>query len=400
MTQIRDKADRQPLWFMVAFALAVGGGSVAYVPLLTVLLPLKVAALQGTADVGALARVTFFGAVIASLANIAFGMLSDRSGNRVPWIVAGLVISTVLLLAIGRATSMVELIVLIMIWQIGLNMMLAPLFAWAGDCVPNSQKGLLGGFFAVAPALGAIAASFVTFEPLVRIEYRVPVVAALVVLLMAPMLLFGRGFERTELLKPVYDRGNITSEQRLSRNVVRRMWAARFLVQIAEAGLFAFALFWFRSLADEVHENTAANIFSVVLVVSVPMSVMLGRWSDRHNRPLTPLILSAGVSALGLILMAFAFDLPSAIFGYVVFGIAATIFLAQHSGQTLRVLPRPQNRGRDMGIFNLTNTVPSLVMPWLTLALVPSFGFAALLTLFAVLAATAGILLATIPHRA
>lgn len=97
--------------------------------------------------------------------------------------------------------------------------------------------------------------------------------------------------------------------------------------------------------------------------------------------------------------MASAFNLTIAITGYVVFGIAATIFLALHTGQTLRVLPLPQTRGRDMGIFNLTNTVPSLVMPWLTLSLVPSFGFASLFALFAGFALCAAILLAGLQRR-
>lgn len=390
---------RQPMWFMVLFALAVAGGSVAYVPLLTVLLPLKITALQGTEDVAALARVTFFGAVIASIANIAFGLLSDRSGKRVPWIVAGLLLSTTLLVAIDRAESVHELVMLIMAWQIGLNMMLGPLFAWAGDCVPHEQKGTLGGLFALAPATGAIAASLVTFEPLVETGARLWVVAALAVLLMVPLLLLGRGHERPELTRPVVREAVPDEEDERVRSRVARMWLSRFLVQIAEAGLFAFALFWLRSLAEGIHENSAANIFSIILVISVPFSLLLGRWSDRKQRPVVPLVLCAGVSAVGLSMMALAGDLSSAMAGYVVFGIAATIFLSLHTGQTLRVLPLPQNRGRDLGIFNLTNTVPSLVMPWLTLSLVPAFGFSALFALFAGLALLAAILLATMPAR-
>ena len=46
-----------------------------------------------------------------------------------------------------------------------------------------------------------------------------------------------------------------------------------------------------------------------------------------------------------------------------------------------------------LGLFNLTNTMPSLVMPWFTLALVPSFGFSGLFLLFAGLALVAALLL-------
>ncbi|QUL37827.1 MFS transporter [Erythrobacter sp. JK5] len=384
---------------MTLLALAAGGGSIAYVPLLTVLLPLKITALMGTEDVAALARVTFYGAIIASLANIAFGMLSDRSGTRWPWIVAGLVISSALLIAIGRAEHLAELIVLVMAWQVGLNMMLGPLFAWAGDCVPDSQKGTLGGLLAMAPAMGALAGSFVTFENLVGVEFRLETVAILVALLVLPVVIFGRRQTRPELLVPAASGDDAEAVRAGARSMVARMWLARFLVQIAEAGLFAFLLFWLRSIAANFHENTAANIFSAVLVVSVPISLMLGRWSDRAGRPLAPLVMAATASASGLAIMAVAQGLELAIVGYVLFGIAATIFLSLHTAQTLRVLPKPQHRGRDLGIFNLTNTVPSLVMPWLTLTLVPSFGFAALFALFASLAALAAGLLASTPKR-
>lgn len=400
MTPAEHAQDRQPGWFLIVLALAIGAGSIAYVPLLTVLLPLKIAALQGNEDVAALARVTFFGAIIASLANIAFGILSDRSGNRAAWIAGGLAISTGLLLSIGHADSLSELIILIMAWQIGLNMMLGPLFAWAGDCVPHSQKGLLGGLFALAPAMGALSASLVTFEPAIAQPQRLPAVAALVVVLALPLLIFGRGRERSELTRAVLPEQDSAREPIQSRSAVVRMWVARFLVQIAEAGLFAFSLYWWRSLVEGFHENTAANIFSAVLVVSVPLSLLLGRWSDRRRKPMTPLVLCAGIAAGGLAIMALAFDFGSAVVGYVVFGIGATIFLSLHTGQTLRVLPLPQHRGRDLGVFNLTNTVPSLVMPWLTLTLVPAFGFAALFGLFAGLAVLAAVLLASMARRA
>ena len=98
----------------------------------------------------------------------------------------------------------------------------------------------------------------------------------------------------------------------------------------------------------------------------------------------------------GLLVMAFAPHLPLAIAGYVLFGLASSVFLALHSSQTLRVLPAPQTRGRDLGVFNLTNTVPSLLMPGLTLTLVPVYGFDALFLVLAGLAAVACLLLISI----
>ncbi len=388
----------QPRWFLLLFALAAAGGAVAYVPLLTVLLPQRIAELQGGEDVAALAQVTFVGAVIASLANIAVGMISDASKVRRPWILAGLIISNLLLIAVGEARSVNALVLLIMAWQVGLNLMLAPLMAWAGDCFPDDQKGVLGGALALAPALGALAGSLVTYAGFVPPDSRLMLVAALVTLLVMPALIMGRERVRPELMRSP-PQGQ-TAEAPRPRYTVRRMWAARFLVQVAEGGMFAFLLYWLRSLAPDFPEHAAANIFSAVLVTAVPISLLLGRWSDRHARPILPLGAAALLCAAGMIVMAAAGTLAWAIAGYVVFAIAAAIFLSLHASQTLRVLPAPQHRGRDLGLFNLTNTLPAMVMPWLTVLLVPTLGYSALFVLFAVLAMVSAALLASFAPQA
>jgi len=178
------------------------------------------------------------------------------------------------------------------------------------------------------------------------------------------------------------------------------MWLARLLVQIAEAALFAYLYFWFRSIDPAMGDHEKAGIFSIALTVAVPVALLAGRWADRNDRPFTPLILAAALSSVGLVGMALAGDAASAKAAYLGFGIATTVFLSLHSGQMLRVLPRPERRGRDLGLFNLTNTIPSLIMPWLTISLVPSFGFNTLFLLLAGLAGCAVLLLATLPRRA
>lgn len=204
-----------------------------------------------------------------------------------------------------------------------------------------------------------------------------------------PVLLFGKPLAMPQLRQ---DRVAPAHEVPDSQRRVRRMWLARLLVQISEAALFAFLLLWLRSISGIVTDHDTANIFSLVLCLSVPLALLAGSWSDRARRPLLPLVAGAGLGAAGLLVMALASDLPQALAGYVIFGLATSLFLALHTSQTLRILPRPTTRGRDLGLFNLTNTVPSIIMPWLTLALVPVFGFGSLFLLLAALSAAACVL--------
>tara|TARA_R110002072_G_scaffold81148_10_gene185903 strand:+ start:26152 stop:27348 length:1197 start_codon:yes stop_codon:yes gene_type:complete len=388
-------AERQSLRFLLLYALAAAGGAVAYVPFLTILLPVRVQTVSAGDEISTLAYAAFAGAIAASLANIGFGWLSDRTQRRTPWIIGGLILSGSLLVAMREADDSISLIGLIVVWQIALNMMLAPLAAWAGDCVPDRQKGLLGGLLSFSPALGALSGALVTWPGFAGPHTRLVLVALMVFAMVVPVLVLGRPRAMPQLM--VADRKVRERPRRTSRKVAS-MWLARLLVQIAEAALFAYLLYWLQSIEEGFGDNDTATIFAAVLAVSVPLAMLAGRWSDRSNRPIRPLVICAGLGSLGLLIMAFSVDLVTGIAGYAVFGLAMGVFLSLHSSQTLRILPRPQTRGRDLGFFNLTNTVPSLVMPWLTLALVPLFGFDALFLLLAALAMVSCALLVAIEH--
>lgn len=389
-------AGRQSLRFLLLYALASAGGAIAYVPFLTIWLPARMSELAGDADVQSLGYVTFFGAVAASIGGIAFGWLSDRTRGRRLWVATGLVLTIGLLLAMPLAENVATLVGLIVAWQLALNMILGPLAAWAGDCVPDDQKGLLGGLLAFSPALGAWSGALVTLPDLVSTDGRLAVIAALVGGAVLPVLLFGHPRRFPELTAPPSLPAGGARARPTGPAV--RMWLARLLVQIAEAALFAYLYFWFRSIDPGMHDNEKARIFSIALTLAVPVALGAGRWADRNDRPFRPLVFAAAVSAIGMVGMALSATPDLAKASYLVFGVATTVFLSLHASQTLRILPRPEHRARDLGIFNLTNTVPSLIMPWLTISLVPGFGFDALFLLLAALTSIAVLLLATMPR--
>ncbi len=381
--------------FLLLYALAWAGTAIAYVPFLTILLPVRVAGLAGTGQgVEWLAWLSFGGALAASTGHILFGWLSDITGRRRPWIAAGVLLSCLLLLAITQVRGLPALLAVIIAWQLALNMMMAPLAALAGDVVPDARKGVLGGMMAFAPGCGALSGMLVTAPGLASADARLALVAGIVALCVTPLLLVRLPDRAQTTAPPPHDDAPPPANP-----AMRRMWLARLAVQIAEATLFAYLYFWFRSVDAGMTDNRVATLFAVILVLSAPLALLAGRWADRQGRPFLPLMLGAGAAALGLAAMAAATTLATAIAAFSLFALASAAFLALHSAQTLRVLSRPDRRGRDLGLFNLTNTIPSLIMPWLALGLVPRFGFSGLFLLLALLSLVGAVVLAGLVRR-
>jgi MFS family permease len=391
----RDRAPlaRQSPAFLLLYALAWAGGAVAYIPFLTILLPIRVAAMVGADRVEWLAYMTFWGAVASSSGGILFGWLSDRTGVRRPWIISGLIGAMTLMMCVPLAARPIDLLRLIVLWQLALNMMLGPLSAWAADHVPPQQLGMLGGLLALSPALGSVAGALVTIPAIAGPNRSLVLVALLECVCVLPALVFGRPIDTAA------DADAPVPRSELMARAAKAMWAARFLIQICEATLFAYLYYYFRSIDPGRSASSIAQLFSIVVCTAVPAALLIGRWSDKRNRPIVPLVVAALSTATALVAMALARGPDGATAAYVLFGFATTIFLSLHSAQTLRVLGCAKRRGRDLGLFNLTNTAPSLIMPWLTVAIVPRFGFSRFFSLLAVLALAAAAILWTSARR-
>lgn len=378
--------------FLILYGLAWAGVAIAYLPFLTILLPVRVSDLAG-ADLGIMwvARISFAGALAASIGHILFGWLSDISGVRRPWIAAGVLLSSFLLLLVPQAGGLTALLAIIIVWQLALNMMMAPLAALAGDVVPDEHKGMLGGLMSLAPGVGALAGTLITWPGLAGPDLRLALVVGLVAACVGPIMLL-------RLPAPAVALALAPAPAPPPLGSTRRMWLARLVVQIAEAALFAYLYLWFRSVDARMTDNRVASLFAVILLASAPLSLLAGRWSDLRGRPFVPLRLLALGAALGLLVMGLGGrELAGAVLGFGLFALASAGFLALHSAQTLRVLRNPARRGRDLGLFNLTNTIPSLIMPWLTLGLMPQFGFAGLFVVLALLCVAGALILS--PRR-
>ena len=389
--QIAPNADprpHQPLGLLVAYALAWAGGCIAYTPFLTVLLPQRLTVLAGTGDVRWLGLIATVGAVAASLGNIFWGWLSDRLGHRLRLSAIGLVAFAATTALVARADTPIHLVAAVALWQVALNLLLAPLAAYAADRVPNAQKGLLGGLLAVGPGIAATSLVGISLLP-DRLDGQLALIVAITAAATAPLFLMRRRGSPARLDAP-----HIASTPK-SRATLVQLWLARLAVQVAEGLLFLFLYYALRRLTGgQLSLGRYALTAAAGQLVAIPVALAVGRWSDRSGRRRGPLLAMIALIALGLATMAAAGNWTVAVAGYALFLIGSNSFLSLHSTFAMQQLVNPRHHGRDLGLFNLTNTLPALVTPLLAVSVIGAIGYSGLLGLLAAVMIVPALLIA------
>lgn len=377
--------------FLGVVALANVGGVIAYLPLLTLLLPIKVERLSGDARIGLFTATVVAGAIAASLSNILFGWLSDRSvargGGRRGWVAIGLVATAISYGALAVASTPLALVAAVIGFQAAVNVLLSPMMAIMAEEVPDARKGVGGGLLAlgnpVASGVSALLVGQVTLPEAARFALLPMVVAACVM----PLLLVRRSVTVA------------SGEGRAATPIGRRdlvvAGAARLLLQIAGVVTQTYLLYYFESITPPAdHGMLPARIGHLLILaflIPLPLALLLGRLSDLTRRRTPALLLAALVAAAGLVGMALAPDWPTGAAAFAVYAMGSSVFVALHAGVAMLLLPDPRHRGRDLGLLNLANTLPSLLGPPLAWALATPRDFAGVMLVLAGLTASGGL---------
>jgi MFS family permease len=103
-------------------------------------------------------------------------------------------------------------------------------------------------------------------------------------------------------------------------------------------------------------------------------AVVAGPWSDRVGRRKPFVIGSSAIIAMAALILAFFPVWPGALAGAAVLGIGYGAYLAVDFALLTQVLPLAADRGKDMGIINVANSLPQVVAPVLALLAVTSWG--------------------------
>lgn len=376
--------------FLIVFALANVGGVIAYLPLLTLLLPLKVEALSGAARIGVFTACITAGALSASGANVLFGWLSDRSlrrgGGRRRWMVGGIVATAASYAAVAFAQTPVALVAAIVVFQFAVNALLAPMMAIMAEEVPDAQKGIAGGLLSLGSPVASAFSAMLVGSAVLPEAARLALVPAVVAACVLPLLLV-RGAPSAAVV--------VRTPVPSSRRDLVIAGLSRLLVQLAAVVTQAYLLYYFESIVGGATRGDLpariGGLLVLVFVIPLPIAVLLGRLSDLTARRKPFLLIAAAVAVAGLLGMAAARDWTGGAIAFGVYVTGSSVFVALHAAFAMQLLPNPAHRGRDLGLFNLANTLPSLLGPPLTWMLAAPHDFTAVLLLLAFLAGCGGI---------
>jgi MFS family permease len=361
--QVRP-ARRSPVFLLIC-ALAHVGGVIGYLPLLTLLLPVKIEGVAGDARIGLFTATVIAGALAASVSNIAFGWLSDlavaRGGGRRVVLVGGVVGLVPAYALVALAASPIAIVLAVVSFQVAVNAVLAPLFAIMADEIPDAQKGVAGGLLPLANPLASALSALLVGMAFLDEPLRLGIVVTAVAACVAPLLL-----TRARRIAPVLDMAPHVAM--LHRDIVIA-WISRLLVQVAGNALSLYVLYYFESLGAGAPADLPApvgRLLTLAYILPLPIALAVGRISDQIGRRKPFLLAAAIVAALGLVGMALAEDWTAGAVGFCVYTTGSSVFVALHAAFAMQLLPDPQHRGRDLGFYNLTNTLPALLGPLLT----------------------------------
>lgn len=366
--------------FVAMYMAAQVGAYIAFIPLLTLILPLKVEAIDPVARTQILSEVAFWGALTAGIASVLAGLIGDRTrhwpGGRSVWIVAGLVGTVVSYGFIHAAATQADLLTAIVMLQVSLNFMLNPLTATLSERIPAHQRGMVAGFIGLAYPISNLFGALAIGMWLTSEALRLTTVVVVTVVMVIPFVV--TTLRAAPMSQAMRQRG--PSLTALADRDFLIAFASRLLVQTAVALNVLYLLFFldkqtdFQTVLPGVRIEAAfGGLLAISTVLAVIAGLVGGRVCDRIGRRRVLVSGGATVVAMGALLMGLAPSWPGPLIAQAVLGLGIGLYGITDAVLIAEVIPDPANAGRDLGLLNVAVTAAQMLAPLVGLIALTSF---------------------------
>ncbi|MBA8824134.1 MFS family permease [Saccharopolyspora lacisalsi] len=350
---------------LAALGLPAFGIALAYT-LVTTYLPVLVERLSGPAITGFLISgegllSLFLPVIVGSWSD----SISTRLGSRMPFILAGTVLTVVGLLIIPADTgSLTAIGVGLAIFFIGYFVYYSPYYALFPDLVPAAQHGRsqgAQGLFRSAGMLLSLAVGGLLlhlWQPLPFLVGAAAITCVTVVLYLSVRERCGRGSPRDQ---PSRNGWSVEWELLRDNDDIRSWTIANSFWEAALGALRVFVVLYFtRGLGLSLPQVSGALALVGVAVVSAPLS---GKLADRYgHRPV--MTTAVWIFALGLLLPLFTIN-TIFIAGIVPVACAAVVLLTLPYSVLMGLLPAHRHHGVGAGLFGVSRGLGILAGPLL-----------------------------------
>jgi MFS family permease len=311
------------------------------------------------------------------------GALSDRTtsryGRRRPWILLGVVVFGLSLIALGLQTNIVGVGVFWSTTIIGFCIASAATTATISDQVPVNQRGFASAWISAPQAIGTIVGLALVILLSLTIFVGYLLVGILVLVLAIPFI---ATVPDQPLRADQRPRGGLgTLLQGFWINPVKHPdfgWTllGRILVNLGNAlgtTLLLYFLLFGLGMASGDANTGLLELTAVYLVFFVIAALVCGRISDRIGRRKVFAYLAAWLQAIAALVLAFVPVFGVAVFAAGLLGVGYGCYMAVDQALATQVLPDAHSRGKDLGIMNIATAVPQAVGPLLGALIVVLF---------------------------
>lgn len=412
-------------WGTIAIlALANLGIWTAFFTPIQFLLPLQVEGIVG-ADTkeAALGVVLTVGAFVSMVTNPLSGAFSDRTtsrlGRRRPWVLWPTVAAVAVLLLLPVWPYVGALTLGWALGQLTLNASYAAITAVLPDQVPVAQRGTVSAVVGACQPLGVmLGAAIVALIPQTGVAVgsdevggQTPRYLAVAVVLALTCGLFVWKYREARLdpaRVPALHWGPFLRSFWIDP---RRhpdfgwVWITRFLVQLGNAFVTTYLLYFARDvlgLPPTEADTTVAGLLTWYILALLVFALVIGPISDRVGRLRIFVVISSLVIAASLVILAMARDTGMVTLAAIVMGAGFGAYTAVDLALISRVLPRAEDRAKDLGVVNIANTLPQVmapVMAGVVITLLKSSGYATAYSVLYVAAAVMTLLGAVLVMR-
>ena len=367
--------------FVFVYALAYAALWLALLTPAMITLALRVRQIAGAAAAGPVSLVLFVGAIAALVGNPIFGALSDRTrsrfGRRRPYLVGGVLAGFAALALVGMASSVTLVAVGWCLAQLAFNAVLAAMVAIVADQIPASQRGTVVGILGVCMPIGQIVGT-----------YLVQLLADnLILALLVPGAIGVAGVLILAFMLPDEPPSQLAQEPRrasgdrfdlLAHRDFLWAWSGRVLYVMGSIFLQAYQPFLLLDGLGFAAADVPRLIFRSTLVQAamvVTWSLVAGRLSDRTGRRKPIAMAGSALQGLGLWLIAAAPSYTTFLCGVALTGMGHGVYEGVNLALVTEVLPdRARHAAKDLGLLNITNTLPQVIAPLAAPAILASSG--------------------------